>query len=404
MPYRTAAGHRPVGLVILAAAVGLTLIGLSIAITYSILQQTARPSIALAAWPWNSRAMAEQASVLTQAAANNDAAPVQVLARRALALQAVNPVAARSLAITLSLQNNNAAALRALHYAEAMSRRDIATELALIEISVQKGDITGALIHYDRALRTSVAIQDTLFPILIAAASDPRIAPVIARYLATRPLWWRAFVTRLIAQNPSPYGIYTIVSAASLDAADPDQRALLESAMRQLAMSRRADLARLLLPMTLRSATDMVTNGDFEHDPRLQPFEWTLADDTDLGAVVSTTDNHDGRALLLHASNGRSGELARQLVTLAPGRRYALSLGYGLMPREGGISVTLTCTDGRTIAVIELPGDKGGQRRTAVAVPPACNGQWLIIRSEARFDTSMGPEAWIDDVRLAPLD
>ena len=45
------------------------------------------------------------------------------------------------------------------HFASSLSRRDVPTQLWLIEDAVRKNDIPGALSHYDAALRSSLASQ-----------------------------------------------------------------------------------------------------------------------------------------------------------------------------------------------------------------------------------------------------
>src|SRR3546814_1290750 len=63
---------------------------------------------------------------------------------------------------------------RLLAYSQKLSRRDLRTQLMAIELAVAQGDISGALRHYDIALRTKKNAPELLFPVLTSALPDPR--------------------------------------------------------------------------------------------------------------------------------------------------------------------------------------------------------------------------------------
>ena len=80
--------------------------------------------------------------------------------------------AAITLGLSAQLGGEINGARRLFAYAQALSRRELQTQLWAIEDAVSRDDITGALRQYDIALRTSRKAPDLLFPVL--ASANPR--------------------------------------------------------------------------------------------------------------------------------------------------------------------------------------------------------------------------------------
>ena len=381
--------------------IGIVVIFGSLCLTGSIIETNGQPELAIRLWPWNADALAQQASNIVQSGDKGDARVAAALARRSLALQPVNPVAARSLGLAQVLDGRVPEAVRSFHYAESVSRRDIPTQLWLIEEAVAAGDIPRALEHYNRALSTSTTVSDSLFPVLIAATATPSVAKALGVILARRPVWSRAFVERLVIQYPSPEALAVLLRAARLDSASAEDQLLLVTASQHLVDAGRADLARSLMPGH-RGSLETVTNGDFEHDPGLPPFDWRLTDTGEFGAAIQSAVDGKGRALFLRSQNATAGELAREFVSLHPGQRYRFGLTFGDMPDSGGVNVGISCTvSGRSLLAISIPNGSGHAQGDLV-VPANCPGQWLVVGAEPRFETGAGSDAWIDNVDIQP--
>src|SRR3546814_6642250 len=81
----------------------------------------------------------------------DDRAQAARLARTAVDMGAVNPVAIRNLALASTV---DAKALRPMHPSDRLSRRDGMTEAWLIEEAARRGDLSTTLPHFDALFRT----------------------------------------------------------------------------------------------------------------------------------------------------------------------------------------------------------------------------------------------------------
>ena len=137
-----------------------------------------RPDLALGMMPFDARAKAKSAERLS---ASPRATPAQLREARRLATEALDrdPTIAsawRTLGLVSTLRNRPGAAAGFFHTSERISRRDVPTQLWLIEEAVARNNIPAVLHHYDVALRTSRASHPLLLLILIAATARRRRA------------------------------------------------------------------------------------------------------------------------------------------------------------------------------------------------------------------------------------
>ncbi len=390
--------------IVTAAAAGTAIAVISVASSYSILTTRAAPSRALTVWPWNEDARAAQASALLQ----GDPAPATVaqaesLAKASLLALPLNVVASRAIGLAAALSGNMARAGAAMTYAESLSRRDLPTQLWFIEQRVAANDVPGALVHYDRALRTKTDAQDLLFPILLSASADPAVARPLARILAARPEWWRTFAEQLIGHNPSPSAIFLVMQGLRLNPSDSDERSLLSRAMDRLVDAKRVDLASGLLPAPFRDARAMPRNGGFETDADFKPFDWVLADEADLNAAMQSRDGGMGRALFVTARNGQSGDVARQVLSLAPGTyRLRATMGGTAIAAEAPTLAVQCVGGGAVLTKMEAAATAvaGTVVSTQFTVPAGCRGQWISVAGVATNDDVADMLPWIDDIAI----
>jgi hypothetical protein len=319
-------------------------------------------------------------------------------------------VAARTLGAIATLANDQPRARRLVRYAESLSRRDLGTELWLIEDRVGANDIPGALLHYDRALRVSSGARDLLFPILVSASADPNVARPLARLLATRPSWWAQATEQVIAGNPSPQTLLPFVSALRLDPGREPDRALLGRALiRFVDTGNFAPAARLYRAIAGGGATTLIRNGEFGEDGGLPPFDWQLADEPELRALVQPRETaQDNLALSLVAQNGRSGQVARQFLMLAPGRYQLSAVIGGVSGDEANRPVLyVTCADDaqRNLVQMHFPPapPEGRPAQIGLEVPvQGCSAQWIRMTVGSGLDTDE-VRPWIDSITLRRL-
>ncbi len=392
---------------VLGAGLGWVTMGVTAANTLG----RARPSLVTPWWPFDANMKVAAATLSLR---DRDSRPTFTVAVRlseaALRREPLNVAAVRTLGIVAAVRGDEARAARLMRFSETLSRRDLATQLWLIENSVQQNDIPGTLRHYDRALRTSGGAGDILFPILVSASANRDVMLPVARLVATRPIWWRDFARRLVTESRSPLAIATILGALRLNPEDTPERDLLVAAFNRLTESRNFAHALHLYQRAAGPSVsrELVRNGGFQIESRLPPFDWAFTDQLDLAGRIETAGSSpEDQALFVTSGNGVNGEVARQLLVLRPGR-------YRLTLRAGGVvspvelerpQVTLLCAGGPvTIFRHRLPDspDSGGLIARDFAIPPSgCPAQWLSIRAIGPLNGS-APRFWIDDVAVRP--
>lgn len=365
---------------------GALLLWLSLGVTLSGILGPSDPEMVLRWWPWSADANASSAAELSGEPSGSARQRGTVLARRALARQAISPVAIRALAASASYSDaTDARTLRLLTYGERLSRRDAPTQLMLLELNVQRGDVAGALVHYDRAMRTSLEVRPQILPTLIAAANDPAIARPLASLLARQPSWRDDFVSRMVSHVDNPRSLAMLLHAARLSPSSPVDRNLLEQGLTRIAEQGAPDLAyRLYRGMAGRPirAGDPVVNGDFGGVSGLKPFDWALNDDPSL--LTSQENGQAGGPLHASIAAGADGWLARQMVLVSLGS-YALA-AHVAGPRTDGSTLTLSlrCLNGAVL--LNQPWQGSSDIVAGIMVPAGCRAAWLAFEGRGPID------------------
>lgn len=341
---------------------------------------------------------------LGASASAGDRAEAHRLARLALRQDATAVTAVATLGINAAVRNDALAARRWFEYSQALSRRDLRTQLWAIEDAVGRNSIPEALRHYDIALRTSRFAPDILFPILSSAIADPKIRHALVRTLAARPTWTTGFI-----------------GYAAVHGADPKASALLFRALPStvpVSDAAKAEIiARLIAAKQFDAAWSYYTSiragaaRQQSRDPRFvanlevaTSFDWNAMEDG--GGIGSIQRGNIGGIATFEAPQSTGGTVLRQAQMLPQGT-------YRLEGHASGIEQvpdarpywSLTCVDGRQLGQVALPNSSEAQGRFAgvVQVPANCPLQYLslILRPS---DASDGVSGQIEAVRLRPVD
>jgi hypothetical protein len=389
-------------------AIGVTTLvaaAVSFAVSYAAVMQRKAPAQALALWPSSEAKAALAAQLLTQPDRDGSYARAGRLAQAALQRDPMSVRAASTLAFFAAEKGNATQAARLLAYSERLSRRDLPTQLALIETKVQANDVVGALVHYDRALRTSKTSEAILVPVLISAVANPAIARPLAPLLAARADWWKPFTLQMIQQDTPPVSSYTLLHPLKLDIRRADERAMAVDAMQRMVGHGRADIAARLYT-ELRGASvgafDRIRDGGFRSTDRLPPFDWDLTNNGDLSATVEARPDGKGNGLFLVATNGASGRVARQLLMLPPGR-YALGFDLDLPPSGSRLTASARCNGSDTPLAFVRPVAAEKTQRIVMpfATSTACRSVWIEFSAQASEGMDTGAP-WIGAVSVAP--
>ncbi|HMI18425.1 MAG TPA: hypothetical protein VK533_02655, partial [Sphingomonas sp.] len=151
------------------------------------------PALALRLDPDNADVAASRAEQLLRLDPSNRA-EAERLARRALRRSPVSAAGARMLATARDVAGDPRMARGLMVYSESQSRRDLPTQVWLIQEAVDHDDIPRALHHYDIALRSSEATKPFLFPVLVKAIGQPPVVTGLIDTLVARPLWAAPFL------------------------------------------------------------------------------------------------------------------------------------------------------------------------------------------------------------------
>ena len=244
-------------------------------------------------------------------------------ARTSLARQPLNTRAVRLLAFAEESAGKSKHASELFHLSEQVSRRDLGTQLWLIEAAVNRNDMRTALDHYDIALRTYDTAQVILFPVLTAAADDAEVRAAMVPVLRRHPPWLADFIKYAATKSDTPSSVATLLAQAGPVIPAAKSQAVASELVARLATSANPQSA-LTYYRTLPGADPrkIVATGfsAATTDRRFVPLTWEVVAGGSSGATVES----NGNALRLFASAGERSVVLRRILFLSPGS-YRLS-------------------------------------------------------------------------------
>lgn len=361
--------------------ISLALIAAVLRVGVARWQSRADPELAAEMAPHDARVATLAAKAAIETGAGPDAPGVRKLTSAALARDVTMPSAIEIRALQVAAAGDQRREARLFELSHAISRRSLPTRLWLIQRSVDRGDVRGALEEFDIALRTSSAAPKILFPVLAQATTDPALTAPIARVL-DRPQEWRVmFLNYAITEA----GVGPAISDVVLRMRDRQvitENQIDETLVGELVGEREFGRARRVYDAFNPGSKgrDLVQDHAFSRPAKIFPFGWSLIQTGDRGAQRSIVD--DRPALTYQSSPGGAGQVASQLLTLAPGD-YRLVTKTAVGDSDGASRPfwTLTCADqqGAQIVLLDQPAQSGASAATDFTVPPACAGQWLAL-------------------------
>lgn len=393
--------------------VGVAPLALLIALKISIAGALgdSMPQLALAWSPFDANAKANWAALALSDSRDPSAVSLgRTFARDALGRDATRVVALRALGLAADASGNLQEAVRLMNESDRLSRRDQLTQVWLVGYGIRRGDTAGIIRHLDAALRTSDQSKQLLYSALISASEDPEIAAALAAKLREKPDWWLGFTAELVVRGRQLAGVVAITRGL-LSPRVPEERIVIESLLQRLANAQQYDLAWRVYqdaspsqPSAAASVT--LRNGGIEALDGFAPFDWLVSQEPDLRAErMARPDSRPGNALFLTAANGRTGQVASQLMRLDPGS-YRFNVEAGAVPADPfeRPNFRIDCAGAEARVLMDLrPGAaSAGTARLggSFAVPGDCRWQWLRINI-ASGDTAGDATPWIDNVSVA---
>ena len=385
---------RPgVSRVVVVVAAFASIMAFAISTSIASIARYNDPELALRVAPWDSVANAVLADQRLQSGQYNERTSAFVdPARSALTRSPLSPAAFRVLGFADDLRGQPARAKRAVMTAERLSRRDLGTQLWLINEAVARADATGALRHFDTAMRTSVVARTVLFPVLTQAIQDQELRPGIAAMMRSRPNWLRDF-TIVAVQTGSATVVAKILPTLN-GALGAETIAVTQATIDQLVREGQYGIAKELSGHRAQTA-QAITSSDFKRTRAFPPFAWVLAEEDGISAQPSTN------GLILSADRGRSGTAAAQVLALRAGT-YRLQT-RGAVFKGGTASWSLRCLPSNVSPVVQLavPSERAASASSAAFSIPSkgCAGQSLRLDVDA-LESQRGLTGKVDRVVL----
>lgn len=327
-----------------------------------------------------------------------EAAHLRKIARAAIAVAPFNAIAMRQLGMLADLTHPNEAGRRHFETAEAITRRDLPNQVALINQTIGRGDLAAVLVHYDRALRVYTNAGDRLFPNLIRASSEQRVRDGLAHF-ATSP-WFPAFFGQMIAVDQNPEGLtaFLIQVRPQLSAETADRLSML--LLGQLVAKGRYVEARNWIYRSQKSLAQGLDDLGFSPattDRRVDSLAWSITSRE--GVELSLTKA--GRLEILIGA-GRHETIAERITILSPGQYdFTQVLSHEPYKPVARLSWELRCRPGASEAPIwqfEQASGVGQQRfMSHFRIPEGCQAQYWKLSAHSD-STQFESSVWIVDL------
>lgn len=288
-----------------------------------------------------------------------------------------------------------------MRLSERVSRRELAVQAWQIEDAVGRGDVAGALIHYDRALSVHPNAGSMFYPILTGAIDEPEIRAELAPYLRSRK-WSSGFMAYMSA-NVTNYP-----AAVDLIRHYGGARAVKEHAIYETALLSRLvgtgnfGLARRLASWMTGVDVAGASAFDFSQstiDPALFPLSWSIGTDENV-----TADFEPGEGLRVSVEPGERGIAASRVVLLSPGTwRLTQDVEFSQLMPMADATWNVECYRGHSAEKIwsqDVPRRGGRQRYAATfTLPGSCSAAriGLVVRGSM---TQGNAEILVHSVRL----
>lgn len=361
-------------LALLAASVGYG------AVSFSLAQVIARsdPARAHRLAPYDGRITARLAAALTSPEATPaDRAQGKRFGRLALKQDPTAVEALAALGLNSALRDRTDDARKFFGYAQRLSRRNAATQLWAIEDAVARGDIAGALRHYDITLRVRPGLGEVLYPVLTAASAEPAIRLHLTRTLAAKAPWSDSFVDFASGNGKNPEAIASLFRDLRLAHVNIPQsswstviNALVASADPGKAWSHYA---------SIRPGAQRFLSRDPHFAANLQTpsaLDWVAVNNEGLTSTI-------GPGLLDFAAPASVGGPVVQQVQLLPPGIYSLQgQSEGVEQEPDALPYwTLACRGGKELGRVDVPNsaDAGGRFTGLLRVPAYCPVQALTL-------------------------
>lgn len=322
-------------------------------------------------------------AILVRPRSRLDAGTVAAVGRAA----AIAPLDARPFLLIgrqQMLEGKSDRAIRSLEAGQRLNPRNRFIHLMLLEhylLADRYGDAAAQLSVLARLIN---AAQPAVANAMAQMVIQPDMQEAARRALRTDPRLERAVLVALARNNSEPETIFALASPAALADAGAAESwgPVLVS---RLVTAGRFQAARAVWQKVYKLPQEAVAtpifNPAFDRIAASPPFDWTLT-----AGSLGAADPRRG-TLAIDYYGRESGDLASQLLVLAPGRyQFAFTAEGGKPDGASRLFWTIACAgDGKSVlANVAVPTSPRVQRAgSAFSVPAGCPAQTLTLRGEA---------------------
>jgi hypothetical protein len=345
----------------------------------------------VAAWSAKPDDVTSLVRVLDNAIAKNPERPISPAearhVRNGLDESPLNRGALRILAMEAASRNDNRKEEQGMLLSDALSRRDALTQLWLIEHSVGKDDVPGALRHYHRALAVHPELGEVLLPILANALSEPSVRIALEPYVSRiRP--WPIDLLNVAIEKADPRNIALLLLPIAHDVRGAAFDSVRTQLLAKLALAGEFSLATHLVKAVWPDAVAGVTSfpvGADTTDPRIGALGWDLFD---TGGIVASQNGAGGFDVKVESLS--SGVFASRLIPVQGGSSYRFE-HVMKSPNSGSLAdwkweAHCVPSGPGSLAWERNLSNVSGRFSAVIVVPRACKG--LLLRLTTRGSES----------------
>jgi tetratricopeptide (TPR) repeat protein len=398
-------GVKP-GRILLVVAISLVGGWLSIALALSGVTRNKSPETALKLLPGESVALAGVADQLFFSTPGKMNTNSVKLATKAIEQQALNAKAIRLLGYAADAEGNDTKAIEFMKMAEKISRRDLGTQLWLIEYYAKQNNAKATLNQYDILLTTKPETRQLLFSRLSSAIDDQGIRAELRRYFRQNRPWMAGFLSYAIGDVESPLGLVNLIVEARGFPKGASSQEQEQSLLGRLVNEKKFGEARRLYDVIAGANLTRFINpafDDTDRDSRFGAMGWQISSDPDASGAFVQGKKASDLTLSIFARASTTRIAASRLLYLTPGR-YGFGAKVSQLERGSGGNVRfqLRCVNGDADTTIWTFDADPKNRPPVIDVPETCSVQFLdIVASGGKAQS--GIEATIAGIAIARL-
>lgn len=320
------------------------------------------------------------------------------IASKALAAFLSEPLSTEAimpLGLTANGRSEKAKARSIFRASAALSRREEVAALWLARDAAENNDIDEMLKRFDQILRTSQEARPILLEQFAAATTDRQFHRGMVELLSSHPVWEADFWETAPKVEAAARSVGELRLALVGRNAKVSEQADVRIAYNLINQGEFALASQLFAKLAGVPASEaIVKNADFSNPSRFAPVDWQTYSTADFGSEISTSNG----LLYLYATDAPGGGVARQWVSLSPGRYRLRATVRGFGMEEGdSLSAQLSCiSSGDAKQTFPL---SDGSNEIEFAIGATCRQFWLDVVAKPA-ERNPGFEAEIERLTL----